>query len=250
MNNRDPFNLRQSPAFNIIRGTASQATQRVLEASSQVYETGKQAVEEMAFQPKNVPTFTAPQRDMDNRVWGASGVTARSANAHQNGGVMNEVQNRVGDFFERGRGDLPMYKDKPYSYASSRRQRPAWKRKRNLGIAGLVALFVLYFTGAFSGDSSTLGVEKSKGWGWLSTPEEVGLEVDWLERREKVKEAFTLSWDAYERQAWGTRILLAFYSRNNAKISQDTMNSIQCRNEGVRWLLKAWAGSLSTRLIP
>lgn len=97
-----------------------------------------------------------------------------------------------------------MYKDKPYSYASSRRQRPAWKRKRNLGIAGLVVLFVLYFTGAFSGDSNTDSVEKTKErWGWLTRPEKVGTTVDWMDRRERVKEAFTLSWDAYERYAWG-----------------------------------------------
>lgn len=163
----------------------------------------EQAVEDMSY---SVPSFSAPQREMDNRVWGASGVSARTA---QQKGVINEVQNKVGDFFERGRGDLPMYKDKPYSYASSRRQRPAWKRKRNFGFAGLVVLFVLYFTGAFSDAPNTDGVAKDsveKGkdlFGWLKSPEKEGSQVDWLERREKVKDAFTLSWDAYKRYAWG-----------------------------------------------
>jgi len=112
------------------------------------------------------------------------------------------VQNRVGDFLERSRGDLPMYKDKPYSYASSRRQQPSWKRKRNIGIAGFVVLIIFYLTGYFGGDSE--GIEKSKeSWSWLQTSEKDGPKVDWLDRRERVKEAFTLSWDAYERYAWG-----------------------------------------------
>jgi len=179
MNVRDPFNLHRSPAFNILRGTATRAasnvTQRVIEASTQAYESGKQAVEEMSFSvPKNVPSFSAPQRELENRVWGASGVTSRSGNSHSSSGVMNDMQARVGDFFERSRDDLPMYKDKPYSYASSRRQQPVWKRKRNIGIAALVVLLVFYFTGVFGGDS---------------------------EGEDKPKE--TWSWDAYDRYAWG-----------------------------------------------
>ncbi|TGO65949.1 hypothetical protein BOTNAR_0072g00230 [Botryotinia narcissicola] len=83
MNSRDPFDLRRSPAFNILRGTATQAasniTQRVNEAGEQAYESGKQAVKEMStFSiPKNVPSFTDPQRNLENKAWAASGMTAR-----------------------------------------------------------------------------------------------------------------------------------------------------------------------------
>jgi endoplasmic reticulum Man9GlcNAc2 1,2-alpha-mannosidase len=206
MNVRDPFNLRRSPAFNILRGTATQAaanlTQRAREAGAQAYETGKQAVEDMSFSiPKNVPSFTNPQRELENRVWGSTGVTARPAGA--TGGAMSGMQDRVGSFFDRSRGDLPMYKDKPYSYASSRRHRPIWRRKRSLGIAGLFLLAVFYFLGFFSGAGE--GGEENSGdrWNWLHGPEKGGSKIDWLDRRERVKEAFTLSWDAYDRYAWG-----------------------------------------------
>lgn len=47
MNVRDPFNLHRSPAFNILRGTATQAaanvSQRVREAGVQALESGRQA---------------------------------------------------------------------------------------------------------------------------------------------------------------------------------------------------------------
>ncbi len=206
MNVRDPFNLHRSPAFNILRGTATQAAANVTlkfrEAGAQALESAQQAVEEMSFSiPQNVPSFSNSQRDSDGRVWGASGVTARSA-THSNG-VIGNVQDRVGNFLERNRGDLPMYKDKPYSYASSRRYRPIWRRKRALGIVGLFFIAVLYLFGFFGSEKEA--VEKSKkGWNWLQRPEKGGPKVDWLDRRERVKEAFVLSWDAYDRYAWGT----------------------------------------------
>jgi mannosyl-oligosaccharide alpha-1,2-mannosidase len=207
MNVRDPFNLHRSPAYHILRGTATRAaanvTQKVVEAGTQAYETGKQAVEDMSsFSiPKNVPSFTNPQRELENRVWGASGVTARSA-AHSNGGVMSGVQDRVGGFFDTSRGDLPMYKDKPYSYAASRRQRPLWRRKRTLGIGGLFLLALLYLFGYFGSDAEASKNAKAT-WNWMTRPEKTGPKVDWLDRRERVKEAFILSWDAYDRYAWG-----------------------------------------------
>jgi endoplasmic reticulum Man9GlcNAc2 1,2-alpha-mannosidase len=208
MNVRDPFDLRRSSAFNILRGTATQAaanvTQRVREAGAQAYETGKQAVEDMStFSiPRNVPSFTNPQRELENRVWGASGVTARSA-THSNG-VISGMQDRVEGFFDKSRGDLPMYKDKPFTYASSRRQRGIWRRKRTLGVAGVFLFVVLYFLGFFG--SHTENVEKVKEkWTWMQGSEKAGSQVDWLDRRERVKEAFILSWDAYDRYAWGMR---------------------------------------------
>ncbi|KAH8676749.1 glycoside hydrolase [Tricladium varicosporioides] len=208
MNVRDPFNLHRSPALSILRTTATRAatnvTQKVVEAGTQAFETGKQAVEDMSTfsVPKNVPSFTNPQRELENRVWGASGVTARSAASHSNGGVMSGMQDRVGGFFEKNRGDLPMYKDKPYSYAASRRNRSMFKRKRTFGIFGLSVIALLYFFGFF-GDDAEKSVKAKDGWRWLQRPEKSGSKIDWLDRRERVKEAFTLSWDAYDRYAWG-----------------------------------------------
>ncbi|KAG9236328.1 glycoside hydrolase [Amylocarpus encephaloides] len=207
MNTRDPFNLRRSPAFSILHATASRAaanvTQQVVEAGTQAYESGRQAVEDMSTfsVPKNVPSFTNPQRELENRAWGASGMTARSAQSHPNG-VIGDIQDRVGGFFEKGRGDLPMYKDKPYSYASSRRQSSFWRRKKTLGTAGFLLLSILYFLGVF-GSNRHATKKAMNTWEWLQRPEKSGSKIDWLDRREKVKEAFTLSWDSYERYAWG-----------------------------------------------
>ena len=115
---------------------------------------------------------------------------------------MGNVQDRVGGFFKEAKGDLPMYKDKPYSYAASRRQRALWKQKRTWGIASIFGFLVLYMTGCFSGNHHD-SVKEKASWGWLSKSENGGSKVDWFARRDKVKEAFTLSWDAYERYAWG-----------------------------------------------
>lgn len=211
MNVRDPFDLHRSPAYHILRGTARQAAAQVtlrvreagvqaLEAGSQAYDTGKRTLEDMStFSiPRNVPSFTDPQREMENHAWASSGITARS---HTNGGVLSGMQDRMGGMFEK-KNDLPMYKDKPYSYVSSRRRRPLWRRKRTLGIGGVFIFFVLYLLGFFGGDSTEIPKEKSS-WTWLQRPEKSDVNTDWLGRRERVVEAFELSWDAYEQHAWG-----------------------------------------------
>jgi mannosyl-oligosaccharide alpha-1,2-mannosidase len=97
--------------------------------------------------PRNVPSFTNPQRELENKVWGASAVTAKPAGHYShNGGGIGGVQNRIGGFFEKTR-DLPMYKDKPFSYATTRRYRPLWRRKRILASVGLFVIFILYLLG-------------------------------------------------------------------------------------------------------
>lgn len=95
-----------------------------------------------------------------------------------------------------------MYKDKPYSYSSSRRHQPAWRRKRVIGIATAFTVFVLYLLGFFSSNDSTSQKAKS-GWTFYQGNEKAGAQIEWLDRRESVKEAFSLSWDAYDRYAWG-----------------------------------------------
>lgn len=207
MNIRDPFSLHRSPAYHILRGTATQAaanvSQRIRDASAQALETGRQAVEDMSFSiPKNVSSFSDPQRELENRVWGSSGMTARSTAQSSNAGALGSMQDRMGGFFDKTRGDLPMYKDKPYSYAASRRQQPMWKRRRVLGSVGLFTLAILWLLGFFSSHREE-SVPLKDRWNWLQKPEKSGSKVDWLERREKVKEAFTLTWDAYDRYAWG-----------------------------------------------
>jgi len=208
MNNRDPFNLHRTSAYDILRGKARLATAEIthrvqeigvqaLEAGTQAYESSLNTLEDMSFTiPRNVPSFTDSQRPHENHVWASSGITARSGNS-----AMSGVSDRVGNFFEKN-GDLPMYKDKPYTYASSRRRRSIWKRKRTLGI-GTVFVVVLLWVFGFFGDDTEANKKAKEGWSWLQRPEKPGPKVDWMGRRERVVEAFTLSWDAYSRYAWG-----------------------------------------------
>jgi mannosyl-oligosaccharide alpha-1,2-mannosidase len=94
---------------------------------------------------------------------------------------------------------LPMYKDKPFGHGPSRRK-PIWKKKRTLGSLTLGLVFLLYMMGFFSSGSEKKASVSS--WTWMGMSKEKGV-VDWDKRREHVVEAFQLSWDAYERYAWG-----------------------------------------------
>ncbi|RKF62794.1 Mannosyl-oligosaccharide 1,2-alpha-mannosidase [Erysiphe neolycopersici] len=151
--------------------------------------------------PQNVPSFSGPRRESENRAWGASGTTPRSGIPPRNG-IFGDIQDRMGGIFEKNR-NLPMYKDKPYTYVPSRRQRHIWKKKWAFGSGGLLLIFVTYLWW-FSWNKQSRKAEKTKeAWSWLSKSEHNESEVNWLERRERVKEAFVLSWDAYDRHAWG-----------------------------------------------
>lgn len=214
MNVRDPFGIHRKSALSILKTTASRAavdlTERAVEASIHAIEKSKQAVDDfdMSFSvPKNVPSFGNPQRMMEDRVWGNTAVTARSGkalHANKNSGILGEVQDRVGGLFD-DRNTLPMYKDKPYAYPPSQRAKPIWRRKRVLASVFLF-LALLYYFGAFGRHHDT-AVSSTPIWSWLSSSSESGKIADWTKRRERVVEAFTLSWDAYERYAWGEKLI-------------------------------------------
>lgn len=96
-----------------------------------------------------------------------------------------------------------MYKDKPYSYVSSRKWRPWYRRRRFLGVAILGVLGSMYWLGLLPLGTKVddLKASGSSSWAWLSKPP--GANVDWNDRRERVKEVFIQSWDGYEKYAWG-----------------------------------------------
>ncbi|KAI9818142.1 MAG: mannosyl-oligosaccharide alpha-1,2-mannosidase [Pycnora praestabilis] len=212
MNNIDPFNIRRSSALSILQSGALVAaksagtyTHQALESGRGALETGKHTLKEarvfsddsMSFSlPNNVPSFTNPQRRFEDGTWGSSG------RVHQrNADTGNSVGDKIGGYFDKR--ELPMYKDKPYSYSAPRKQ-SIFQMKRFYGGLILLLIGLLYWTG-FLSRSTTIPKEfegSGKGvWSWLQKPEPVV--VDWLERRERVKEAFILSWDGYERNAWG-----------------------------------------------
>lgn len=96
-----------------------------------------------------------------------------------------------------------MYKDKPY--ATSARRPKWWKRKRILGSFMGLGMLLLWAMGMFEGEH---GGNKSIAdkLDWIRKPETKG-RIDWGKRRDKVVDAFTLSWDAYKRYAWGESIM-------------------------------------------
>lgn len=100
------------------------------------------------------------------------------------------------------KSELPMYKDKPYNYSSSRR--PPWTSRRRLllfalfGFGGLVFLFRALTTSK----STPANGSRSRGLVELLLGG-TSSSVDWYERQKRVKDAFVVSWDAYEAFAWG-----------------------------------------------
>jgi len=149
--------------------------------------------------PNNVPSFTSSQREYEDGYWRS----ARRVGGHNGNGLTgNGFADKIGGFLDRR--ELPMYKDKPYSYTASRRQRQFYKRKRVLAGGVLFVTALLYWLGLFSSPKNIPEDLKRGGqnaWSWLKKPESAA--VDWNARRERVKEAFKLSWDGYEQHAWG-----------------------------------------------
>jgi len=99
------------------------------------------------------------------------------------------------------KGELPMYKDKPYNYSGSSR-RPFYRKRRILLIIPAVLALLLYITSFRPGSSSERSTRsKTKTSSWFSGSKVSS--VDWSERQEKVREAFRINWKAYETYAWG-----------------------------------------------
>ena len=242
MNVRDPFGLHRNPAIGILRATATQAAlefrERAIEAGAQAIEKGKEiqqavgnvvesvetvvenALEsaataaanvanqhtatdaDMSFNiPKNVPSFTNPQRQAEDQIWAAA--TGRKQPTVGSRGIMGGVGNLIDSATGGGgRQSLPMYKDKPYGYPASQRPRSWLRRKRVVALLVMALFSILYYRGWFDRHAERVPL---RSWSsWLSKEDKGGgRRVDWLSRRERVVEAFELSWDAYERYAWG-----------------------------------------------
>jgi mannosyl-oligosaccharide alpha-1,2-mannosidase len=208
MNVRDPFDLRRSPksALHILRATATAASeirQKAVEVGSQAIEKGLHAVEDMSFAvPKNVPSFGNPQRKVEDYMWQASSRRAGAVGGQYQSSVLGGVQNRVGGLLNPDRNAIPMYKDKPYAYAPSGRPRPLYRRKSFLGFVFLLVIGCLWWFG-ISAEHQERAVAALNRWPWVTSDAKAESRADWLKRRERVTEAFELSWDAYARHAWG-----------------------------------------------
>ncbi|CAD0087051.1 unnamed protein product [Aureobasidium mustum] len=97
------------------------------------------------------------------------------------------VAEKIGGMFGDRRPSLPMYKDKPFATSS---QRLPWFRRKRVLAALLVAFTTaFYWMGMFSASTPTLLKPKKP--------------ANWEERRDQVRDAFKLSWSAYEQHGWG-----------------------------------------------
>lgn len=94
-----------------------------------------------------------------------------------------------------------MYKDKPYSYASSRRQTPLYQRKRVIATVFTTLLALVYWLGFFSPHLQT--GSKAPSGPISSLLGKSGSSINWDSRRDAVRDAFVLSWDGYQKYAWG-----------------------------------------------
>ncbi|KAF5021837.1 hypothetical protein F66182_6130 [Fusarium sp. NRRL 66182] len=171
---RDPFNLHRSTSSTFSRPQPREvrvpAQQTPAPARADTYEVA------MAFSmPRTVPSFDNRQRELEDRFWGSG---QRSNKANQ----------------------LPMYKDKPYASPYDE-ERSFWKRKRVLGVIVFVVLTLLYWTGS-SNKPSTKQRTVTTDWSFAGLSKD-DKKANWDHRRDRVIEAFELSWDAYKRHAWG-----------------------------------------------
>lgn len=198
-------------AASELREKASEASEAVLSAAQQALasagvddETRRleeqvedEQQEDMSFSvPKHVPSFTNPNRQFEDRLWAA----ATPRNKKKDNSVLGGVQEFLAS--RDSRAALPMYKDKPYMYPPGRGG-GTYRRRRTCGVLFLVIIGLIWWTGMFAGHQER-AVTKLNQWGWLSKDTTRGKsKADWLKRRERVVEAMELSWDAYERYAWG-----------------------------------------------
>lgn len=183
---RDPFDIRRKTVF---KAPASPLSQHFGDSKDKV---GASESEKMAFDvPRNVPNFEANSRDLEDTAWS-------SLRGNPTRKVMHEVKDRVNGLFDKD--SLPMYKDKPFHHTPTHRNRRWWRKKRNLLGITLGFIFLLYLLGFFSSSRKEAWTAE-RSWPWERPS---GGNVDWDARRKKVVEAFELSWDSYERYAWGT----------------------------------------------
>lgn len=179
----------------------------------------------MSFQlPQNVPSFSSPQRPLEDSYWQANRDNRSNRLPGYGLSPSSGIPNKLNSFFDTDRR-LPMYKDKPYF--APRRTGPRSRRRKALysGLC-LFVLAVLWYCWPVARAWKDSRLDSMAGedlWKWMQTLE--GRDsidgnwghkspIDWAERREKVRDAFIVSWDGYEKHAWGmSGSCLSFWDR-------------------------------------
>lgn len=125
----------------------------------------------------------------------------RKPNSGNQGSVADKINSIISGKDSNG---LPMYKDKPYNYSPSAKK-PAFYRQRRL-MLGLFAVlcWILYWTGAFHSHPEHLDHPNKPWWAESKTTKSsTKTAQSWSQRKEKVRDAYRISWKAYEEHAWG-----------------------------------------------
>ena len=116
------------------------------------------------------------------------------------------ISSKLNGIFGSESHDLPMYKDKPHF--QTRRRTPWYRKKRILIASALALLTFIWWFGIVLGSSraeNAAAAHPRKGWleRLLSRPDVQHKAIDWKARQDSVRDAFTISWDAYEKDGWG-----------------------------------------------
>lgn len=147
----------------------------------------------MSYRPGNAH-FTDSVRPSANGSWVNSKLSGQ--NGHTGGGIGQKLEGFLDN------RQLPMYKDKPYSYVASGRKPALYKRWQIILGAALILTGLSYWLGVlpFFGGKRRIISPGKVGLGGSA----LGLTAtDWGDRREEVKQVFIKSWDGYEKYAWG-----------------------------------------------
>lgn len=138
--------------------------------------------------------------------WGGNGRSRFQENGYANGnttsgsGVAEKIS---GIFGGDSKSSLPMYKDKPFAYPGSGR-RGGWMKSKRVVVVFFLSVAGLFWW--FSTDTSPANTKsglasKSSSGSWFASSS--SKPADWNERRERVRDAFKLSWNGYENHGWG-----------------------------------------------
>ena len=204
MYNRDPFALRRPSPLEIFRSGTRCAIDSAHSLQAQIkQETQSSPAPEQTFKDLE-PSSVGGMSYAVNRTVPSEDTTWQPRRIHntQPSGVSETVGNILAS-----KNELPMYKDKPYNYAASKRKLPIYRRKRVLLLLFATIGCALYWVGVIP---DTLHIkdrtrESGNGLFGLISGTKSGT-VNWEERRARVRDAFTVSWNAYEKYAWGQSV--------------------------------------------
>ena len=132
-----------------------------------------------------------PYEDLQQQKSGGQGIADH--------GSFNPATRRFSNFFGANE-ELPLYKDKPYHGRSSKKlPRPSIR----LIVFVALSLFAgIYWIGVFLRPSASDGLQKKPLPAWLAYLRSSGT-INWEERQEMVKSAFSRDWQNYSRDGWG-----------------------------------------------